>query len=158
MPPTPPHGPRFGIAFLLAQLGAHAAEQFSHALAEHGLTAPLVGILRLLQDADAGPSQQQLAERLGMVPSRIVGYVDELESRGWITRSRDTVDRRVNVLTLTDAGRDAFGRVATISRDHEKRITAGLDAGEHAALSELLGKMAAAQQLTPGVHPAYRRL
>jgi DNA-binding MarR family transcriptional regulator len=157
VPTTPPPGSRFGVAFLLAQLGAHATERFSVALAEHELTPALVGILRLLQ-ADPGPSQQQLAERLGMVPSRIVGYVDELESRGWIARSRDTVDRRVNVLTMTAAGREAFKAIATISRDHEKRITAGLDATEHDTLLELLAKLAANQELTPGVHPGYRHL
>ena len=157
MPATSPAGPRIGVAFLLAQLGAHAAEKFSLALSEQGLTPALVGILRLLQ-AEPGPSQQQLAERLGMVPSRIVGYVDELESRGWIARSRDTVDRRVNVLTVTNAGREAFKSIATISRDHERRITAGLDAAEHATLRELLSKLAAGQELTPGVHPGYRHL
>jgi DNA-binding MarR family transcriptional regulator len=146
-----------GIAFLLAQLGAHAAERFSSALAEHDLTPPLVGIMRLLQ-AEPGPSQQQLAERLGMVPSRIVSYVDELESRGWIARTRDTVDRRVNVLTITDAGRTAFTSIATIAREHEMRITAGLDDADRATLLDLLAKLAATQQLTPGVHPGYRRL
>jgi DNA-binding MarR family transcriptional regulator len=152
-----PSGPRVGVAFLLAQLGAHAAEQFSRALSDTGLTPPLVGILRLLQ-AEPGLSQQQLAERLGMVPSRIVAYVDELESRGWIARSRAAVDRRVNVLTTTAAGHEAFTTVATISRDHEKRITTGLDAGERTLLRELLSKLAANQGLTPGVHPGYRHL
>jgi DNA-binding MarR family transcriptional regulator len=157
VPATPSPGPRVGVAFLLAQLGAHAADQFAHSLSAQGLTPPLVGILRLLQ-ADPGPSQQQLAERLGMVASRIVAYVDDLESRGWISRSRDTVDRRVNVITLTDAGRGALKSVSVVARDHERRMTAGLDDADRATLVELLSKLAAAQQLTPGVHPGYRRL
>jgi DNA-binding MarR family transcriptional regulator len=157
VPNTSLPAPRMGVAFLLAQLGAHAAEQFAHALSEQGLTPALAGILRLLQ-AEPGSSQQQLADRLGMVPSRMVGMVDDLESRGWIARSRDTVDRRVNVLTVTPAGRAAFKSIATVARNHEKRITAGLDAAEHATLRELLAKLAASQELTPGVHPGYRHL
>lgn len=152
-PPTPPR--QGGIAFLLAQLGAHAAEQFSASLAESGLSPALAGIMRLLR-TEPGLSQQQLAERLGTVPSRIVGYVDDLEGRGWITRSRDPGDRRVNVLTFTDAGAEAFKVLATLSRAHERRITASLDEDERSALLALLAKLSTAQQLAPGVHPGYR--
>jgi DNA-binding MarR family transcriptional regulator len=156
--PTPqPPGPRFGVAFLLAQLGSFAAERFAHALDEHDVTPPLVGILRLLL-VEPGPSQQQLAERLGMVPSRMVSYIDDLESRGWITRVRDTVDRRVNIVTLTEAGRDALTSIGAVSRAHDKAITAALDVVEYATLRELLGKLAAAHQLVPGIHPGYRNL
>lgn len=151
-----PSTPRFGVAFLLAQLGSHAAEQFAHALAEHDLTPPLAGVLRLLH-SEPGLSQQRLAERLGTAPSRVVGYVDDLESRGWISRTRDPVDRRVNVLTLTVAGQQAFDTLAALGSDHEQRITGVLDEAEHATLRELLGKLAAAHQLAPGVHPGYRQ-
>ena len=101
-------------------------QQFAAALAEHDLTPPLAGIMRLLR-AQPGLSQQQLAEILGTAPSRVVSYVDELESRGWVERTRDAVDRRVNVITLTAAGREAFTSIAMVGREHERRITAGLD-------------------------------
>jgi DNA-binding MarR family transcriptional regulator len=156
LPVTASSPPRNGgIAFLLAQLGSHAAQQFGAALAAEGLTPALAGIMRLLR-VEPGLSQQQLAERLGTVPSRIVGYVDDLEARGWISRARDPGDRRVNVLTVTAAGGDAFRALATVARGHERRITAGLDDQERAALLALLTKLAAAQELTPGVHPGYR--
>jgi DNA-binding MarR family transcriptional regulator len=162
MPPPLRPGPQGGgIAFLLSQLGAHSSEQFALALAEHDLNPALVGILRQLMTGAggaAGPSQQQLAERLGLVPSRIVSYVDELESRGWIARTRDPVDRRVNVLTVTEAGREAFRAIATIAREHETRMTDGLDDADRGRLLELLTKLAAARELTEGVHPGYRKL
>jgi DNA-binding MarR family transcriptional regulator len=162
MPPPSRPGPRGGgVAFLLSQLGARSSEQFARALAEHDLTPALVGIMRQLltgPDAGTGPSQQQLAEQMGLVPSRIVSYVDELESRGWIARTRGTIDRRVNVLAVTDAGREAFASIASLAREHEQRTTAGLDDADRATLFELLTKLAAAQELTPGVHPGYRQL
>jgi DNA-binding MarR family transcriptional regulator len=154
--PPRPAAPRFGVAFLLAQLGAHASNQFAQALAESNLTPALAGIMRMLK-ADPGLNQLQLAERLGAAPSRVVAYLDDLESRGWIVRTRDTTDRRVNVLRLTDAGQDAFTALAVISRNHEKAITESLDEAEHATLHDLLSKLAFAQQLTPGVHPGYRQ-
>lgn len=150
-------GPQRGvIAFLLAQIGSYATEEFARALAELKLTPPLVGILRVLR-FQPGISQQELAEKLGMVPSRVVGYVDDLAARGWIVRTRDTVDRRVNVLTVTPAGGEAFTSIASVARKHEKTITAGLDDGERAALFELLTKLADLRGLTPGAHPGYRR-
>src|SRR3978361_2258392 len=127
VPPPSPPAARGGIAFLLAQLGSHAAEQFASCLAKPALTPPLVGILRILW-FEPGLSQQALAERLGMVPSRIVAYVDDLEGRRWVARTRDSGDRRVNVLTGTQAGQDAFASIAEIARDHESRVTVGLDA------------------------------
>ncbi len=153
MPPSPPRAG--GIAFLLAQLGAHAGQAFADALVAHDLTPPLAGIMRLLRTRP-GLSQQQLDEELGTAPSRIVSYVDELEGRGWITRARDAVDRRVNVITLTDAGRAAFATIATVGREHERRLTSGLDERERAELLALLTKLAGQLELTPGVHPGYR--
>jgi DNA-binding MarR family transcriptional regulator len=154
VPPTD-QPPRPGVAFLLAQLGAHAAERFALVLSEHDLTPPLAGIMRLLRGAP-GMSQQQLADRLGVAPSRIVSYLDDLETRGWISRTRDSADRRVNLLALTPQGQQAFTSLATISRGHDAVITAGLTAAERETLLELLVKIADQQQLTPGVHPGYR--
>jgi DNA-binding MarR family transcriptional regulator len=93
-----------------------------------------------------------------MVPSRIVAYVDDLEARGWVARTRDPSDRRVNLLTVTAQGDEAFGVIASVARAHERRVTAALDDDERATLAELLGKLADASGLTPGVHPGYRHL
>jgi len=157
VPQTSAPGPPVGIAFLLAQLGAHGAERFAAALADHDLTPPLVGIMGLLR-FEPGLSQQELAAKLGMVPSRVVAYVDDLEGRGWITRTRDADDRRVNVLTVTKAGDAAFTTVANIARTHEANITDGLTKSERATLLALLTKLVERQALTPGVHPGYRNL
>jgi DNA-binding MarR family transcriptional regulator len=148
---------RGGIAFLLSQLGSLAADQFATALAPHDLTPPYAGIMRLLR-MQPGLSQQRLAELLGQAPSRIVAYVDALESRGWIERTRDQADRRINVLTITPAGRAAFASIAVVGREHEKRITAGLSEAERTQLAGLLAKLADLRGLTPGVHPGYRAL
>jgi len=124
--------------------GAQAADQYALLLAESGLTPPLAGIMRMLT-VEPGLSQQQLAEHLHTAPSRIVSYVDDLEARGWLTRARDPDDRRINVLTLTEAGRAAFASIGEISRAHDARFTEGLSDAEHAALGEMLARLAAAR-------------
>lgn len=156
MPDIPPER-RGGTAFLLAQLGAHAAEKYAEAIDEIELTPPLTGILWVLSSRD-DLSQQELARTLGMLPSRVVAYVDDLEGRGWVERVRSTVDRRANVLVLTDTGRKTLQEIMRISQDHERRMTSALSATERTELAALLVKIADHEGLTPGVHPGFRRL
>lgn len=150
--PPPP-----GVAFLLTQLGTHAASRFSERVAEHGLTPPQCGVLRLLQRGE-GMSQLELANVLRMAPSRVVVLVDELERAGFVHRVRDDTDRRRNVLGLTEAGVRTLQTVGRVGRAHESEITAGLSAGERKELLHLLQRLAEGAGLTPGVHPGYRSM
>jgi DNA-binding MarR family transcriptional regulator len=144
-----------GAAFLLTQLGTHAAARFAERVADHGLTPPQCGVLGLLRGRP-GLSQQELADVLGMLPSRVVALVDELEDAGYVQRVRDDADRRRNALQLTGAGQKAVQTIGRVGRAHEQDIVAALSAAEHATLVDLLGRIAAQQGLTPGVHPGYR--
>ena len=72
-------------AFLPAQVGAHAASKFAGRLASLKLAPPHAGILRILS-ATPAITQQTLAATLGMVPSRLVALVDDMEARGLIER------------------------------------------------------------------------
>src|SRR3979490_3589 len=84
---------RDGPAFLLAQLGAHAASKFAARMRTIDLTPPLAGVLRFLA-RNPGSTQRELAEAIGMPPSRLVAMVDELERRGLVHRVRNEQDRR----------------------------------------------------------------
>jgi DNA-binding MarR family transcriptional regulator len=146
-----------GAAFLLAQLGAHAAERFAQRIAELDITPPVAGVLGQLASVP-GLSQQDLANRLGMLPSRLVVLVDDLEARGLVRRVRDDADRRRNSLQLTDDGRAMFAKIGKHGREHEAAICAALSERERDQLVRLLGRIADEQGLTPGVHPGYRTL
>src|ERR1700759_5437185 len=74
---------RTGSAFLLAQLGAHAAARFADRIASLDLTPAQAGLLRLIA-REPGQSQQAIAGQLGTPASRLVLLVDELEGRGLI--------------------------------------------------------------------------
>jgi DNA-binding MarR family transcriptional regulator len=146
-----------GAAFLLAQIGAHAAARFGERVHEVGLSRPQSGILGLLT-ANPGISQQELAQLLGMLPSRVVALVDEMEEAGLVRRQRDDVDRRRNSLVLTAAGKAALQKVAAVARAHEDDICSGISASERRQLTGLLERIAEQQGLTPGVHPGYKSL
>jgi len=96
VPCTKPSGGRAGgAAFLLAQLGSHAASQFAARLAQLELIPAHAGIFRILA-ATPAITQQALATALGTLPSRLVAIVDELESKGLLERRPHESDRRVN--------------------------------------------------------------
>ena len=150
-------GHRGGVAFLLAQLGHHAAERFSDRIAALDLTPPHAGILRAVAAAP-GRSQQALSTQLGLLPSRVVAFVDDLEDRGYLERRPNPDDRRQYALYLTAEGKELMGKVSRIARQHDRAITGGLSDSQRAELRELLATLAAQQGLTPGIHPGYRRL
>ncbi len=146
-----------GVAFLLAQLGHHAATLFAEQVATVELTPPQAGILRAI-GAEPGRSQQALSAQLGMLPSRVVVYVDELEQRGYIERRRNPEDRRLHALYLTAAGKRLLRKLSELARQHELRFASALDAEQYGTLRELLATLAQQQGLTPHVHPGYRTL
>ena len=148
---------RTNIAFLVAQLGAYAAERFGERAAALDFTRPQAGLLRLIS-REPGQSQQAVARRLGTPPSRLVALVDGLEQRGLIERRRNPGDRRNYALHLTAAGEQAMAALSQATLEHEQAISAPLTQAERAQLSKLLGKLAAAHGLVPGIHPGYRNL
>jgi DNA-binding MarR family transcriptional regulator len=150
-------GHRGGVAFLLAQLGHHAAQRFSERIAALDLTPPHAGILRAIA-ANPGRSQQALSTQLGLLPSRVVAFVDDLEDRGYLERRPNPDDRRQYALYLTAAGKELMGKLSRLARQHDRAITSGLSESQRAELHDLLATLATQQGLTPGIHPGYRRL
>ena len=146
-----------GTAFLLAQVGAHGSRRFAERVAAIGLTAPDAGLLRKIA-SDPGVSQQALAGHLGVMPSRMVALVDELETKGIIERRRSTEDRRNYALHLTERGHQVLGELSRVAAEHEESLCAALSKEERVQLRDLCRRIADEQGLTPGVHPGYRHL
>jgi DNA-binding MarR family transcriptional regulator len=144
-------------AFLLAQVGGHAAMKFGERLSVLGLTPPHVGILGAI-DRSEGLSQQALCERLRVMPSRLVTLVDELEQRELVERRDKPDDRRTYALHLTEKGRGTLKEIGRVAREHQDALCAALTERERQQLATLLGRIADQQGLTPGVHPGFSRL
>jgi DNA-binding MarR family transcriptional regulator len=89
---------------------------------------------------------------------RLVALIDELEDRGLVARERDPGDRRNYAISLTAEGRRALAELAGVAREHELAIAAALDDDERAQLLALLRRLADQQDLSPGVHPGFRRM
>lgn len=145
------------VAFLLAQVGACASDEFAKVLAPLKFTPGDAGIIRLLKSSP-GISQQELARKLEMHASRLVAVIDALESRGLLARQANATDRRTHSLELTDAGSEALRQIGQVARRHNEAVCASLDDNERNQLAELLGRIAGQYGLRPGVHPGYKNL
>jgi DNA-binding MarR family transcriptional regulator len=153
---TPAEGSA-SAAFLLAQIGSHAATRFAERLAPLDFTPAHAGILRIV-DKRGPVTQQALAGILGIFPSRLVALVDQLESRGFVERRDHPEDRRSYALHLTEKGRVALQSIGRVAREHQKALLAALTADEQRQLAQFLQRIADDQGLTRGVHPGYARL
>ncbi len=75
----------------------------------HEITGPQLVCLAAI--AAEGPlSIKQIAERVSLSPSTVVGVLDRLESKGLILRLRDAGDRRVVNVTATATGVALIGQ------------------------------------------------
>ncbi|SRR6266567_2128424 len=84
----------------------------------------------------------QIAELLGIAKSAVTKTVDRLEARGWLTRRRDSDDRRTVQATLTPAGATVFHRAQPIFAGAVARQLGGpLNATEVTELRRLLSKL-----------------
>lgn len=155
--PTSPQTPSVGVAFLLSQVGAHVAARFSESVAPFGLKPYHAGILSVLANKP-GLTQQGLADLLGIFPSRLVALLDDLAKLKFIERRATPTDRRTYALHLTEAGHAMWIKIGELAEQMQNDVCASLSAKERATLAELLTRIVAQQQITPGVHPGYRRL
>src|SRR4029434_4654121 len=105
-------------AFLLAQVGAHAAAKFAERLSGLNLVPAQAGTLRLI-NTNSGISQQALASLLGLPASRLVVLLDELEQRELVERRDSPDDRRVYALHLSRKGTEMLEAVGRIAREHD---------------------------------------
>ena len=155
----PPHRARGADspAFLLAQVGGHAAARFAERVSTLGLIPAHAGVLRIVQ-AFEGLSQQMLGTELGVAPSRLVTLIDDLEKRALLERREQPSDRRSYALHLTSKGRDVLRTVGQIAREHQQALCAALSDKERQQLAALLKRIAEEQGLRPGVHPGFGRL
>jgi MarR family transcriptional regulator, organic hydroperoxide resistance regulator len=91
-------------------------------------------------DPDRPMPMKELANALSCDASNVTGLVDRLESRGLITRSPSTADRRVKVLKLTPLG--AKVRAALLERMTSSPPTLGrLSEAEQRALARILRRL-----------------
>jgi DNA-binding MarR family transcriptional regulator len=110
--------------------------------ASHGISLSDLHAVRLLSSLGEAPVSRYGAE-LGLPRSTITNLVDRLERAGLVERVASPTDRRVTLVRLTEAGREAVDARELLAESDVARRLFALDAADQAALVELLERILA---------------
>jgi DNA-binding MarR family transcriptional regulator len=127
--------------WLLSRAAARSHGLVRDAFEREGLRGYHFRLLAAL-DQDGPASQADLGRRTGIDRSDVVATLDDLVARSYARRDPDPVDRRRNVVTLTDDGRAALEHLDGVVTDVQQQVLAPLTAAERATLLRLLRKLA----------------
>jgi DNA-binding MarR family transcriptional regulator len=128
------------LEFMLVRARAGVARLAAETLAPLDIDGRHYGVLAVL--AEFGPvSQQTLADILCVDRSTMVGFVDELEARGYVRRGRNPTDRRAYAIDLTDAGQSVQREAATLLEGCERHYLDLLSPPERRQIFDLLGRL-----------------
>ncbi|HEY2140894.1 MAG TPA: MarR family transcriptional regulator [Solirubrobacteraceae bacterium] len=145
------------VGFTVSTTGYAIARRFREILAPIDLEPRDFALLRAVGAAE-GLSQQALGERMRILPSRMVAFIDALEQRGLLERRLRAEDRRARALHLTDAGKSLLVRAFALAVGHERDLCADLSDDEREQLLDLLQRVGIRLGLAPGVHAAHAAL
>jgi DNA-binding MarR family transcriptional regulator len=102
-------------------------------------------ILNALLDTP-GVDQITLAKHVAFDPATSGSVIGRLESKGWVVRRADEVDRRRKLLVLTPAGLDALAGMQSAVAAVQSTILMPLTAPEQAQFMHLLSRLVAGHE------------
>lgn len=130
-----PHGIGYRIK-LLSQL---FARRFQERLDQFDLTIFHWVVLCCLWKED-GLAISSIGEKLQQVGGTLTGVLDRMEGRGLIRRERDSYDRRIWRIWLTEDGRKFETILPPIAMEIREQAMEGMSSSERDRFSELLNR------------------
>jgi DNA-binding MarR family transcriptional regulator len=130
------------VGYQLAQATIVTTQVFNDEVGAAGKLRPVEYTVLALVHANPGVTARQLAKGLAVTPPNIAVWLDRLESRGLVARSRSEADARMQHIRVTRAGAALAARATQRLLDAEAAALAALSEAERAMLVELLHKVA----------------
>jgi MarR family transcriptional regulator for hemolysin len=137
-----PEGFPVPIGLRLSQAARVVGRAFDEALAAAGGSLPFWLILLNLKIRRPG-TQRELAEAVGISEATLTHHLNAMDADGLITRTRDAANRRVQVVTLTEKGDQAFLSLRAAAVAFDARLRTGLADTDLATLGALLTRLSA---------------
>lgn len=125
------------LGYFLRRAQVAVFQDFIRTLADVGIRPAQYSVLIVI-GANAGLSQADVAQTLGIERARLVRLLDRLERRGLTQRLPSRVDRRSHVLKLTPAGQRVLKRARALAAVHEARLLERLGPAHHRMILEAL--------------------
>jgi DNA-binding MarR family transcriptional regulator len=123
----------------LAQLSFLTLGLLERRAGERGISiiqTRLLGVLR-----DRTPTMNELATLLDVDKSSATGLVDRAQRRGLVRRIASSVDRRVVLVELTDAGQALVGEVVVAFEADVTTLLERLPASDRSSLTRLVSRL-----------------
>jgi MarR family transcriptional regulator, transcriptional regulator for hemolysin len=130
------------IGLRLAQASRTVERAFDAALADAEGSLPVWLILLNLKIRRPA-NQRELAEAVGITGATLTHHLNAMDAQGLVARARDNANRRVQVVTLTEAGEAVFLRLRAAAIAFDARLRAGFAEADLASLDAQLRRLAA---------------
>jgi MarR family transcriptional regulator for hemolysin len=134
----PPTEPPIGLH--LARAARIVRRAFDEALAEAGGSLPVWLVLLNLKIRPPA-NQRELAEAVGVREATLTHHLNAMETERLITRTRDTSNRRIHVVKLTETGEELFQRLRKAAMAFDRRLRAEITDEEVANLEIALDRL-----------------
>jgi len=129
------------IGYLLRQAGNAHRIRMEHALAEQDVTLPQFSILTMLA-AYPGASGADLARLSLLTPQTMSVIVNNLERAGYITRRPHEIHGRIQLIEISEAGRELVARCRSRVNSVENQLLADMSPEEAVVIRRWLVKAA----------------
>jgi MarR family transcriptional regulator for hemolysin len=137
-----PDGFPLPIGLRLSQAARVVGRAFDETLAAAGGSLPVWLILLNLKVRRPG-TQRELAEAVGIREATLTHHLNAMDADGLITRTRDAANRRIQVVTLTEKGDQAFLGLRAAAVAFDAKLRTGLADPDLATLAALLARLSA---------------
>jgi MarR family transcriptional regulator for hemolysin len=125
------------------QLGTAARairRAFDDALVSAGGSLPTWLVLMSLKSQPSA-NQREIAAAVGIKGATLTHHLNGMEAEGLLTRRRDSANRRVHLVELTEQGEALFHTLRAVAVEHDKRLRSGLTDAEIAVVRRILAQM-----------------
>ncbi|SDZ41469.1 DNA-binding transcriptional regulator, MarR family [Evansella caseinilytica] len=112
----------------------------SRSFSQHGIGSGQLSFLSVLYQKD-GISQDELAQQLHIDKTTAARAIQKLEQLGLVSRKTSTVDRRVNLVFLTQKARDIHPDILSTMQAWTDILVQGFSAAERELLLDMLKKV-----------------
>jgi MarR family transcriptional regulator for hemolysin len=134
------------IGLRLARTARVVTHAFERALVDAGGSAAVWQVLVLVRSRQWG-TQSQMADAMGITGATLTHHLNAMEAQGLVRRWRESGNRRVQRVELTDEGIALFGRLREVVVAHDWWLRSTLSDHEVEPHGELLDRVEAAVAL-----------
>ena len=139
------------LGYWLRRVSNPVSESFAKGLQARQVTVAEWVALRLIfagQESNTRVTSSELVKQIGMTRGAISKILDKLETKGWIARTTNPADSRVQWLSLTAEGSLVLPELAQLADANEQAYFQCLTSQERDTLRALLEKLAQQHHLS----------